>query len=325
MQEVIAADSAQWQTIVDDSARHYIAGRRTKVASFCARHFSGRGAWRINRKALGHDLWRTPANILWAPPYLASRVLASIFRRFGWKTGADRLKKLPPGLQTAVAREVEWLVYTELLELPIVQAQRSSSRDALLESILSHEKVASLLLPELGRLNSLGQKPAMREKLEQFLATYTTHRIAAADLAGSLLQLAAGAAAFQKFTPGTLALGSAAAAVLAQQMAIANFALGPALGSLYYGLFPVSASAGLLAATVGGLMLTLGVFAALTGIVTDPLQQAMGLHERRLRKLLDALEKALIGEAADFRLRDAYAARVFDIIDLVRSAVRALG
>ncbi|MGR8933229.1 MAG: DUF6635 family protein [Gammaproteobacteria bacterium] len=321
----MAVDAEQWQAIVENAARHYIAERRAKVAGFCARHFSLRGAWRINRKALGHDLWRTPANILWAPPYLASRMLAGLSRRAGWKAAAERLEKLPPGLQTAVAGEVEWLIYTELLELPIVQGQRSSSRDALLESILAHECVAGILLPELQQLHSLDRGSATRDKLELFLSTYTTTRIAAADLTNSLLQLAAGAAAFQKFTPGTLALGSTAAAALAQQLAIANFALGPALGSLYYGLFPVSASAGLLAATVGGLMLTLGILAALTGIVTDPLQQALGLQERRLQKLLDALEKSLIGEKADFRLRDAYAARVFDIIDLVRSAVRAVG
>lgn len=325
MNESTTVDSAQWQRIVEEAAKNYIIQRRAKVEAFCAEHFSVKGAWRINRKALGHDLWRTPANILWAPPYLASRVLLGLSRKAGWKAATERLEKLPPALQTDVAREVEWLVYTELLELPIVQEQRSSYRDALLESILNHQSVAGLLLPELQKLDSLSQGRATREKLEQFLVTYTTSRIAAADLAGSLLQLAAGAAAFQKFTPGTLALGSTAAAAIAQQMAIANFALGPALGSLYYGVFPASASAGLLAATVGGLLLTLGVLAALTGLVTDPLQQALGLHERRLQKLLDALEKALIGGEADFRLRDAYVARVFDIVDLVRGAARAIG
>lgn len=325
MNEGIATDSAQWQAIMEDCARRYTDQRRANVAAFCVRHFSVRGAWRINRKALGHDLWRTPANILWAPAYLGSRALLGLSRRAGWQAAVHRLERLPPGLQTAVAREVEWLVYTELLELPIVQAERSSSRDALLETLLAHESVVALLLPELQTLERLGHGPATREKLERFLAVYAGSRTAAAEMAGSLLQLAAGAAAFQKFTPGTLALGSAAAAALAQQMAIANFALGPALGSLYYGLFPASASAGLVAATVGGLMLTLGVLAAFTGIVTDPVQQALGLHERRLHRLLDALEKALTGQGGDFRLRDAYAARVFDVIDLVRGAVRALG
>jgi hypothetical protein len=320
----LAVDSARWQAIVNDSVQRYIAGRRTKVAPFCARHFSIIGAWRINRKALGHDLWRTPANILWALPYLASRALLGLSRWAGWKTAAERLEKLPPGLQTAVADEVEWLVYTELLELPIVQAQRSSCHDALLETMLAHESLAGLLLPELQQLDRLGHGAETRRKLERFLTTYSTSRIAAADLTNTLLQLAAGAAAFQKFTPGTLALGGAAAAGLAQQLAIANFTLGPALGSIYYGLFPVSASVGLLASVVGGLMLALGVLAALTGVVTDPVQQALGLHERRLHKLLDALEKALRGDEGDFRLRDAYAARVFDIIDLVRSAVRAI-
>lgn len=317
-------DEALLKVIVEDSARRYISQRHQKVAPFCAEHFSIQGAWRINRKAFGHDLWRAPANLLWAVPYLLSRGAANCCRKLGWHRGAAWLEATPPGFKTAVTREVEWLLYTELLELPFIQPERQSDRDALLELTLSHPTVAGLLLPALHELSRLGQMDQARDKLARFLTTYSGSRNAAADLAGSLLNLAAGAAAFHNFTPGAVAMGSAAATALAQQMAIAHFALGSTLGSLYYGLFPATVSAGLIAATVGGIVALTGVLTAFTGVVTDPIQQALGLHERRLHRLLIAMQSQWTGCDTDFRLRDAYVARVFDILDVVRSAVQVL-
>jgi hypothetical protein len=314
---------ASVQAVVEDSARRYISRRRQQVDAFCRRHFSIQGAWCIHQKAIGHDLWRVPLNLLWAVPYWAARVAARLSRPLHWQ-GTRWLERLPPGFKTSVASELEWLIYTELLELPVVQANRSSERDALLETILSHEALIATLLPELSLLHQLTQSEGMRQKLQEFLSTYTSSRTAANELAGSLLNLAAGAAAFREFTPGVVSLGHAAAAALAQQLAIANFALGPTLGSLYYGLFPATASAGLVSATVGAMMAVLGVLTAFTGLVTDPVQQALGLHERRLQRLLTAIEHQLTGVDSDFRLRDAYVARIFDVVDVVRSAVRFL-
>ena len=121
-----------------------------------------------------------------------------------------------------------------------------------------------------------------------------------------------------------MAIGSIAAAAIANHLAIANFVLGPALGSLYYGFFPATASAGLLAATTGGLMLALGMLNAGAGVIADPLQQALGLHQRKLMKLLDALEQALTSQGGDYHLHDAYVARVFDLWDLLQLTTRAL-
>ena len=198
-------------------------------------------------------------------------------------------------------------------------------RDALLETILAHPTISQLLIPDLLRLDELAQHRDFRRRLEDYLLTYTSNRAAAADLSGSLLSLAAGAATFKQFTPGTMAIGGAAATAIANQLAIANFMLGPTLGSLYYSLFPATVSTGLLVATTGGLMLAVGVLSAGAGVVADPLQQALGLHRRKLMKLLDALERELTGQGGDYRLRDAYVARVFDLWDLLQITTRALG
>ena len=316
--------TAQIHAAVTEAARQYLAERRARVDAFAQRHYSFRGALRVNRRALGLDLARTPANVLWAIPHLLARGGAKLSRALRLERFAHCLDRLPAGFKTDVEREIEWLIYSELLELPFDQGERRCTRDALLETILAHPTISELLIPELLRLDELAHHQNFRQRLEDYLLTYTSNRTAATDLSGSLLSLAAGVAAFKQFTPGAMAIGSVAATTIANHLAIANFILGPTLGSLYYGFFPATASAGLLIATTGGLMLALGVLSAGTGVITDPLQQALGLHQRKLMKLLDALEQALTGQGGDYRLHDAYVARVFDLWDLLQLTTRAL-
>ncbi len=316
--------TARIHAAVTEATRQYLAERRTRVDAFARRHYAFRGALRVNRHALGLDLLRTPANVLWAIPYLLARGGAKLGRRLGLDVFARRLDRLPPGFKTDVEREIEWLIYSELLELPFEQAGRRCTRDALLEAILTHPTISQLLIPELLRLDELAHRQDFRRRLEDYLLTYTSSRAAAADLSGSLLSLAAGVAAFKQFTPGAMAIGGVAAAAIANHLAIANFMFGSMLGSLYYGFFPATASTGLLVATTGGLLLALGVLSAGAGVITDPLQQALGLHRRKLLKLLDALERELTDQGSGYQLHDAYVARVFDLWDLLHIATRAL-
>lgn len=315
---------SQIESLLARAARRYIASRRERIPAFCSRHFSLKGAFRLHRQALGHDLWKAPANALWAVPYFVAQGAGIIAGKLGHGKTSLWLKTLPPGFETAVAREVEWLIYTELLELPIRQGERHSEHDALLGTLMADEAIARLLLPDLLALDAYAHQGTAREKLEQFFATYTGSRVAAADLTGSLLSLAAGAATLKQFTPGAMALGSATAAILAQELAITQFALGPALGSLYYGLFPATASTGLVVASISGAMAALGILSAISGMVTDPLQEVLGLHQNRLQRLLDAIESQLTGSGGDFRLRDIYVARVLDLVGLLRAAMQAL-
>ncbi len=316
--------AARIHAAVIEATYQYLAERRARVDAFARRHYSFPGALRVNRRALGLDLLRTPANILWAIPHLLARGGARLGRKLGLDKLPRCLDRLPPGFKTDVEREIEWLIYSELLELPFEQAGRRCTRDALLETILAHPTISQLLIPELLRLDELAQRQDFSRRLEDYLLTYTSNRAAAADLSCSLLSLAAGIAAFKQFTPGAMAIGGVAATAIANHLAIANFMLGPTLGSLYYGFFPATASTGLLIATTGGLMLALGVLTAGAGVIADPLQQALGLHRRKLMKLLDALEQVLTGQGSGYLLHDAYVARVFDLWDLLQTATRAL-
>jgi len=159
--------------------------------------------------------------------------------------------------------------------------------------------------------------------LEQNLLEYSKSRIAAADLAGNIITISAGVTMFKKLTPGAVTAGGAVASAIAQQTAISNFIFGPTLGSVYYGLFPASASMGLIIASTGSLMAALAVLTSFSGIVTDPIQYKMGIHQRRLLKFIDSLDKALRGEdGSKFHIKDQYVARIFDLLDLLKKAAQ---
>ena len=117
----------------------------------------------------------------------------------------------------------------------------------------------------------------------------------------------------------------AVAAAIAQHIAIANFWLGATVGVWYYAVFPVSASASLVAATTGAMIAAVGVLTALAWIVIDPLLAKTGIHRRRLDRFVTALgEKLRGGRRGDYQVRDHYIVRGFDVLDMLRAASKAL-
>ncbi|MBV8839808.1 MAG: hypothetical protein JO000_25010, partial [Alphaproteobacteria bacterium] len=131
--------------------------------------------------------------------------------------------------------------------------------------------------------------------------------------------------ALNKLTPGAVALGPALAGVVAQQSAISTFPLGAGLGSLWYGAFPAAPSMALVSGLTGGLVLGASVVAAFAGLVTDPVQRRLGLHRRRLLRLVDALERQTMDPSAPaYAVHDHYAARVLDLFDWLACAHRLI-
>ena len=102
----------------------------------------------------------------------------------------------------------------------------------------------------------------------------------------------AGLAAYHQFTPGVTTLGAALATTIAHETAVSGFALGPWLGKIYYSLFAASTPPLLYAGVFAGMLIPLAALAAFAGVVSDPLQRALGLHQRRLHRLIDAVEAA---------------------------------
>jgi hypothetical protein len=303
--------------IVRDGVQRYIEGRRERIEAFVDRHFTLAGSLALHRRALGWDLLRAPANLFLAGPALGVKLLAWAARRgdmdgvSAWLAGRRLL------LETEVAREIEWLVATELLEIPCRRRDRVSYRDAIAETILADEKAAALLDAPAGI------EPDSRRRLAAAVETYLGSRTATAEIATGFVAAGLGALVVKQATPGLVTLSSALAGMIAQQMAIAAFPLGATLGGLWYSLFPATAGPGLLAATTAGVFLGGAMLAAFSGVVTDPLQRRLGLHRRRLDRLLRILEADLCGEPGQNRLmRDHYVARLVDIFDLLALAMR---
>ncbi len=308
---------------VEDGIARYFADRQARVRPFVDRHFSLAGSLALHRAALGLDVLRAPANLVLAGPHAGLHAAGLL----AVKLGAKRLARAAKGrsllLRTDVARQTEWLILTELLELPCRQRGRQSDRDALAETILSDPRVTETAAMLLAPVGARGDDPAFRARLTEAMASYAGTRAAAAEITTSLLTLSTGALAVKHFTPGAVSLGPALAAILAQQAAVASFPLGAGLGSIWYGLFPVVPSVTLIAGLTGGLMLAASGAAAFAGIVADPVQRRLGLHERRLRRMLRALERQMRDPAAPaFAVRDQYVARLLDLFDLLGSAWR---
>ena len=312
---------SQARLIVDEAAARYCAARRAKIDDFVDRTFSLSGTLRLHRRALGWDLLRSPANLALSAPHLAARVSAGLARHAGLTPAADWLDSRRYFLQTDVARELEWRLFTELLELPIQQGERVSDRDALADEIVSDPRIAP------GSEDG-PQSPADQEAFRAWLAgaasTYEGTRVSAADLATAAVSAGVGALAFKKLTPGMMSLGPATAQMLVQHAAIAGFPLGSGAGALWYGVFPAAAPAALSIGLTGGLLAAGAVIGAFSGVVTDPVQRKLGLHQRRLRRLVDCLERELTGQGdSRFAVRDHYVARTLDVIEALGLVWRA--
>lgn len=309
------------QTIVMEAARCYFDDRRARVDSFIGRHFSILGSLALHRKAVGWDLLKAPANVALALPYFAAQLTARVAGRLGAERLSKYLATRPILLKTAVAREVEWLLMSDLLELPFQQKGRSTGKDALAEAVLASPSVQAAFAALPGTVGARLNDPEFRDSLKRMMTTYAETRAAAAEITTTMAAVAAGVAVLKQITPGAMVLGPALAGTLAYDAAVASFPLGPTMAELWYTLFPVTASPALILGITGGLMAGSAMLAAFSGILTDPVQQMLGLHRRRLLRLIDALENRFNGESQGFRPRDHYVARLMTVLELIAGAV----
>ena len=313
------------ERVFREAAARYIAERRAAVRPFVNRHFGLAGAARLHRVALGKDILRAPVNLALAVPNIAAKIGGAGVRRWRkdraphWLDGRDLF------IRTDVDREIEWLVHTELLELPFQQGDRVSEKDALAEAILQHPDVVDTVNAAVEIIESPTRDPEIAARLTENLRRYTGSRAAAADMVAALSSMGVGGLLFHQLTPSALSLGPALAAVVAQHAAVVGFPLGASLGGVWYSMFPVVPSTTLVVGMTGGLLAGVAAAAAFAGVVADPVQRALGIHERRLTKLIDALEADLIGtRQGRFTVRAHYVARLVDFFECVRAAYRAL-
>src|SRR5262249_59390868 len=117
--------------LVGGAAQFFSETRRSRVSAFVDRRFSLAGSLALHRKALGWDVVKAPLNIVLAVPYIGIKLTAGITRTLGAKRVSRYLASRRILLETAVGREIEWLILTELLELPFRQGHRIAREEAL--------------------------------------------------------------------------------------------------------------------------------------------------------------------------------------------------
>ncbi|MBT3928263.1 MAG: hypothetical protein HOM52_17045 [Rhodospirillaceae bacterium] len=311
-----AVDAALAREIVQEAVTRYCKKRESRIDSFARENFSFLGSLRLHRHAVGLDMIRAPVNLAMSAPFLTSRIVAAGCRKAGRKEAAEWIESRRYYLKTDVARELEWRLFVDFLELPFAQGARTSERDALAEELLRDPRVEGAINEQLKSAGVKGDDPEFRAWLSGALNTYQSTRVSSADMSNALLGAGVGAIAFKQLTPGMMSLGPVAAHALVQSAAIASFPLGAGIGGVWYGLFPAVAPAALTVGATGGLVAFGAVFSAFSGVISDPVQRRLGIHQRRLRKLLNSLEQELRGEGeARFTVRDHYVARILDLLE----------
>lgn len=300
-----------------DEAR---AGERTRdVDAFVRRHFTWPGTLRLHRAALGRDILIAPVNVLLSPVLVLVRMSAWLCGRLGLRSASGWLRRRRVLLRTAVSARVEGAILSELCGVPLPDGDRpgdpAALRDALLAALRWREA------PRSGADMS-GVEP-MADRVMHAVADYAGTRSAMAEITAALVALAVGAVAFRSVTPGLISMAPGVAEAVSRSAAIADFPLGAALGGLWYGVFPVGPSPALVGATILGLVLAGSVLAAFAGILADPVQAGIGMHRRRLLRLVAVLDAEFEGRpSAPFVAREHFLARGLDLWDAALSLVR---
>lgn len=314
------ASRSEAEDVFEAALTGYFAERHARVETFVYRHFSFRGSLALHRHALGWDMLRVPVNLFLTGPTAVLKATAVIAHRMGAGPLARWLDTRDLFLKTAVARRIEDLIRTELLGMPSDPGSQLSTDDALFEVMLADARVSRMLreasgTAPAGKMSKVG--------LAEILATYRGTRTAPGEVSSAFVGLGVGALAFGKVTPGMMSLGPSVAAVIAHQTAVASFPLGATLGGLWYAVFPASVPTSLLVGTIVALVLISASLAAFAGVVADPIQRRLGLHQQRLHRMLNVLETNLRGPTREsLAVKDHYVARLLDLLDYAAAASR---
>ena len=192
--DVLEAHTAR--RIVADASARYLAATRERIVPFVDEHFSFSGARDLHRRAVGWDLLRAPANLGLAIPQFGLMCGSGLARRVGWRRGADWMGDRRLVMETDVARELDWLLHTELLQMPIRQGTREATRDALAEAVFADPRIETESRVVLHAVGRQADDPDFRRDLERKLAVYTGSRDAAAEITTAIVSTAVGAMAF---------------------------------------------------------------------------------------------------------------------------------
>ncbi|WP_116134507.1 DUF6635 family protein [Tropicimonas sp. IMCC34043] len=309
-----AADAA-----LDEAIARYFDTRRARVDGFVTRNFTLRGTLRLHRTAAGWDILRAPVNIALSPVHVVKGMVASLCGRLGLVASARWLDQRHIMLPTRLSHRIEALVLTDLFEIPLPEGEKIDPKAVLAQTLLTSPLLGEALQT---RIDPAGAE-ALARRMARSLGEYAGSRSAVAEMTTALCTLGVGALTFHSLTPGVISIAPNLADAVAHGTAVAEFPLGQTLGTAWYGMFPVGASAPLTAGTIVVLVMIASLAAAFAGVVADPVQHRLGIHRRRLLRLIDALQGDVEGFARKgFVAREHYYARLFDVWDAATSLTR---
>jgi hypothetical protein len=175
---------------------------------------------------------------------------------------------------------------------------------------------------ETAIIRELLQDVEVTQSSHDLITDYTGTRAAVAEITTSLLVLLSGLVLFGTTTFGIASLAPAVSSYVGHVSAVADFPLGQGLGQLWYGVFPVSLPVWFVIMIGIALAMVASVVTTFAGIFADPIQAVLGIHRRRLIKLLNAIaatESQATGIAPEHIL-----ARLADLTDAGLSLLRFL-
>ncbi|SNS93589.1 hypothetical protein SAMN05421757_104416 [Tropicimonas sediminicola] len=216
---------------------------------FVRRHFGFRGSLRLHRAALGWDLLAAPVNVVLAPVFLLSRLIALAFRAIGLGGASRWLLDRPIFIHSSLARAVEALVEAELWQ---------------------------------------SEEP-LNDRQHGLLRDYTAVRTSVSEIFTTLVVLSLGIFVFRHATPGIVSLAPLVSDYVSHSAAVANFPLGRGLGQAWYAAFPPAIPVWKVLAVGVGLAVVASLVTTFAGILADPIQARLGIHRRRLLRLQYAL------------------------------------
>lgn len=290
--------------------------RRHRIETFAKRHFGLRGSLRLHRSAVGMDLLRAPVNVLLSPVLVILKLMAWSVGKVGLRRISHWLASRRLLLRTTVAARIEADILRDLLDIPIDEAAGPLDQATLKQAILS----APALRGPISRRAHPAEAGAMAHRILGALGEYSGTRSAIAEFTTALVMLVVGALVFHSLTPGAISMAPGLAEQVARNAAIADFPLGAGLGGVWYGVFDVGPSSQLVTLTVIGLMLAGTVVTTFAGVIADPVQTAIGMHQRRLERLLNTIEAEIAAlPERPFVAREHFVARIFDLWDAAMS------
>jgi tetratricopeptide (TPR) repeat protein len=238
----------------------YVDARRQALDQFLRNSYSFRGTIRVLRRTLRADLLRHPLNFVLSIPKLFISRIANFLEKLGWYSTARALQTVFRVLRSGFEAARERQIVTELI--------------------------------------AVSGEPDIRSALEPPLSHFMAARESILELANGGLTLALAYLLFGSAGLSPYEMGRRLASNSAHEQAASRFALGRGLGSAFYHLFPVEPTWGQVAIWSVLVLALLGTLTTSMGLLSDPLQQALGVHRRQLSRLLDAFEDNLLLQAA---------------------------